>query len=84
MLESIDVVALKSVIHEARKIAKQYREITGKTLDITGEVGEFIAADLPGLKLTEARQPGYDAVAPDGHRIRGARFYFSTRFLEPV
>ena len=70
MLESMDLVALKSVIHEAKKIAKQYREITGKPLGITGEVGEFIAADLLGLKLTEARQPRYDAIAPDGHRIQ--------------
>jgi hypothetical protein len=54
MLESIDIAALKSVIQEAKKIAKKYRKITGKPLGITGEVGEFIAAELLGLKLTEA------------------------------
>ena len=70
MFESIDIVALKNVIQEAKKIAKQYREVTGKPLGITGEVGEFIAADLLSLKLTEARQPGYDAIALDGHRIQ--------------
>jgi hypothetical protein len=70
MSESIDLIALKRVIQQARKVAKQYREITGKPLGITGEVGEFIAADLLGLKLTEARQPGYDAVAQDGHKIQ--------------
>ncbi len=70
MPKSIDLIALKRVIQQATKIAKQYRGITGKPLGITGEVGEFIAADLLGLKLTEARQPGYDAIAPDGHQIQ--------------
>ena len=56
-----DLISLKRVIHEAKKIAMEYREITGKPLGITGEVGEFVAADLLGLTLTEARQPGYDA-----------------------
>ncbi len=70
MSESIDLVALKGVIQRAKKVAKQYRQLTGKPLGITGEVGGFIAADLLGLKLTEARHPGYDAVARDGHRIQ--------------
>lgn len=70
MSGSIDLIALKRVIQQARVLAKQYQEITGKPLGITGEVGEFIAADLLGLKLTEARQPGYDAIAPDGHRVQ--------------
>jgi hypothetical protein len=70
MSEFIDLVALKGVIQEAKKVAKQYRQLTGKPLGITGEVGEFIAANLLGLELTEARQPGYDAVAHDGHRIQ--------------
>ena len=69
-MEVVDLVALKSVIQQAKKLARQYREITGKPLGITGEVGEFVAANLLGLKLTEARQPGYDAIAPDGHRIQ--------------
>lgn len=70
MSEFIDLAALKIVIQEAKKVAKQYRQLTSKPLGITGEVGEFVAADLLNLKLTEARQPGYDAVAPDGHRIQ--------------
>jgi len=66
----IDLQDLKSVIQKAKRIAKQYRTITGKPLGITGEVGEYVAADLLGLTLTEARQPGYDAIAPDGRRIQ--------------
>jgi len=70
ILQSIDLTALKNVIQEAKKVAKQYREITGKPLGITGEVGEYVAAVLLGLSLTNARQPGYDAIAPDGHRVQ--------------
>lgn len=70
MSQFIDLVALKGVIQEAKKVAKQYRQLTGKPLGITGEVGEFIAANLLGLELTEARQPGYDAISRDGRRIQ--------------
>jgi len=68
--ETLDIAALRSVIRDAKEIAKRYRNLTGKPLGITGEVGEFTAAELMNLRLTGARQPGYDAVAPDGHRIQ--------------
>jgi len=32
----------------------------GKPLGITGEVGEFTAAEFMNLRLTGARQPGYN------------------------
>ena len=70
MPETLDIDVLRSVIRDAKEIAKRYRNLTGKPLGITGEVGEFTAAELMNLRLTEARQPGYDAVAPDGHRIQ--------------
>ena len=69
MPETIDVAALRNIIRDAKEIAKRYRNLTGKPLGITGEVGEFTAAELKNLQLTKARQPGYDAIAPDGHRI---------------
>lgn len=70
MFETIDVSALKGVIAAAKTLAKRYRELTGKPLGITGEVGELAAAELMGLKLTGARQPGHDAIASDGRRIQ--------------
>ncbi len=66
----MDLVALERVIRAVTELAKEYRQITGKPLGITGEVGEFHAANLLGWQLAEARQPGYDAVAPDGHRVQ--------------
>ena len=70
MTETLDTAALRSVIRDAKEIAKRYRNLTDKPLGITGEVGEFTAAELMNLRLTGARQPGYDAVAPDGHYIQ--------------
>ena len=71
MSESINLEALRSVISEAKKVAEQYRRLTGKPLGITGEVGEFVAADLLHLELSQARQPGYDATAPlNGQKIQ--------------
>jgi len=70
MPDTLDIAALRSVIRDAKEIAKRYRNLTGKPLGITGEVGEFTAAELMNLRLTGARQPGYDAVASDGHRIQ--------------
>ena len=70
MSESIKVDTLRGTIRNAIEAARQYHNITGKPLGITGEVGEFIVADLMGLKLTDARHPGYDAVADDGRSIQ--------------
>jgi hypothetical protein len=66
----VDLTSLRDIINDAKLVAKRYRKLTGKPLGITGEVGEFYVADLLGLQLTEARHPGYDAVAQDGRRIQ--------------
>jgi len=70
MSNTINLNALERVIHDAKKIAKQYRSLTGKPLGITGEIGEFVAADKLNLKLTQARQPGYDAISQDKQKIQ--------------
>lgn len=70
MPETVDLDALQVVIAAVTQLAMRYREITGKPLGITGEVGEYHAARLLGWQLTEARQAGFDALAPDGHRIQ--------------
>jgi len=50
------------ILREAKKLAQEYRILTGKPLGITGEVAEYEAARLLGVELTPARQAGYDAV----------------------
>lgn len=50
------------ILRQAKILAQKYRAITGKPLGITGEVAEYEAARVLGVKLTPARQSGYDAV----------------------
>jgi hypothetical protein len=50
------------ILREAKRLAQKYRALTGKPLGITGEVAEYEAARILGVKLTPARQAGYDAV----------------------
>ena len=57
------------LISKAKALAKEYRQLTGKPLGITGEVAEYEAARLLGLELSDARQPGYDAIRRQGDKI---------------
>lgn len=74
----IKMTTLKRLINEAKKLAKEYRTLTGRPLGITGEVGELCAAEILNLKLSDARCPGYDAIGHDGRRIQ-----IKTRCLLP-
>jgi hypothetical protein len=79
MPASIDLEALRGVIQQAKKVAQRYRQLTGKPLGITGEVGEFVAADLLHLHLTKARQAGYDAITP----VRQQKIQIKARCVLP-
>jgi hypothetical protein len=48
------------LIRAAKKLAKEYRHVTGRPLGVTGEVAEYEAAHLLGLELAPPRQAGYD------------------------
>ncbi|MHB0970790.1 MAG: DUF6998 domain-containing protein [Thermoanaerobaculia bacterium] len=50
------------ILRDAKRLAQEYRDLTGKPLGITGEVAEYEAARVSGVELTPARQAGYDAV----------------------
>ena len=69
-MQPFDLSTLDGTIEVAKATARRYRELTGKPLGITGEVGEVLAARLLGLELSEARQAGYDAVGSDGRRVQ--------------
>lgn len=51
-----------AILRQAKRLAQEYRQLTGKPLGITGEVAEYEAARILGLRLTPARQAGYDAI----------------------
>ncbi len=57
----VDIQRAADLANKAATIAQEYRELTGRPLGITGEVGELRAAQLLGLELAEARAPGFDA-----------------------
>jgi hypothetical protein len=63
---SIPLSSLSDLLERAREIATAYYRLTGKPLGITGEIGEYEAAQIMGLTLVDARTPGYDAVGADG------------------
>jgi hypothetical protein len=59
------------ILSTAKRLAQEYRTLTGKPLGVTGEVAEYEAARLLGVELTPARQAGYDAVrVADGRRYQ--------------
>lgn len=53
--------AIGRVLKQARQAAIHYKQLTGKPIGITGEVGEYEAARILGLTLSDARQAGFDA-----------------------
>lgn len=69
-IEEIDIIAIGHLIVQTKRLAKEYRKLTGRPLGITGEVAEYEAARLLNLNLSEARQAGYDAVDAKGKRIQ--------------
>lgn len=49
------------ILSEVKALAREYRQLTGKPLGITGEIAEYEAARILGVELMAARQAGYDA-----------------------
>jgi len=50
------------ILATVRPLAAEYYRLTGKPLGVTGEIAEYVAAELLGLKLVRARTSGYDAL----------------------
>lgn len=59
------------ILAQAKRLAREYRQLTGKPLGITGEVAEYEAAQKLDVTLTPARDAGYDAVRDsDGQAVQ--------------
>lgn len=52
---------LVGLLADAKRLAKRYYVLTGRPLGITGEVAEYEAIRLLGLRPAQVRHPGYDA-----------------------
>lgn len=61
----VDINRLGEIVREAKKLAREYKNLTGKPLGITGEVAEYEAAQLLNLQLCDAGQLGHDAIRID-------------------
>lgn len=59
-----------NILCQAKKLAQDYRSLTGKPLGITGEIAEFEAARLLNVTLAEARTPGFDATEQVNGKVR--------------
>jgi len=59
---------LLELLAEVKRVAKEYRALTGRPLGVTGEVAEYEAARLLDVELSPVRQAGWDAIreAPAG------------------
>lgn len=57
----MSVYAVDKLITEARRLAREYRQATGKTLPITGEIAINDAVRLLNMNAAAAEQTGFDA-----------------------
>ncbi len=76
-----DSTRLFELLREAKLLGKEYYELTGRPLGITGEVAEYEAARLLGVELSSVRQTGYDAVRRN--RRKNERLQIKGRCLLP-
>jgi hypothetical protein len=53
---------VREILAAVKPLASEYYQLTGKPLGVTGEIAEYVAAELLGLTLVPARTTGYDAL----------------------
>jgi hypothetical protein len=62
MTETKKARRLREVLAAVKPLAAEYYRLTGKPLGVTGEVAEYVAADLLKLELAPPRTKGFDAI----------------------
>ena len=62
MSETGQAARVRQILAEVKLLAAEYYQLTGKPLGVTGEVAEYVAAQMLGLELVPPRTPGYDAI----------------------
>jgi hypothetical protein len=62
MARSSAPVRLRELLGEVKLLAREYYLLTGRPLGVTGEMAEYEAARILGVKLAVVRQKGYDAI----------------------
>lgn len=79
MTETADARRVREILAAVKPLAAEYYRLTGKPLGVTGEVAEYVAAELLGLELAPPRTHGYDAirrteVGPQRVQIKGRAY----------
>lgn len=62
MTEAAEARRVRGILRAVKPLAAEYYRLTSKPLGVTGEVAEYVAAELLGLELAPARTKGYDAI----------------------
>jgi hypothetical protein len=62
IMETKDVARVREILATVKPLAAEYYRLNGKPLGVTGEVAEYVAAEILGLELVPARTAGYDAL----------------------
>lgn len=62
MTESLEARRVREILAAVKPLAAEYYRLTGKPLGVTGELAEYVAAELLGLELAPARTQGFDAI----------------------
>ncbi len=57
----MDIYIVDKLMGEARRLAAEYRKVTGKTLPLSGEIAINDAMRLLGLEQAEGPEAGFDA-----------------------
>ena len=68
----MDLYSIDKLMHETRQLAAKYRQTTGSTLPVTGEIARYDVAKALNLQLTDDQTLGYDAIGlgdRDGLRV---------------
>lgn len=69
----MSVYSTEKLVSEARRLATEFRRVTGKPLGISSEIAEFDAARILDLELCQERAGGYDAIGRgprEGKRVQ--------------
>lgn len=53
---------VREILAMVKPLAAEFYRLTGKPLGVTGEIAEYVAAEILGLTLAPARTEGYDAL----------------------
>jgi hypothetical protein len=53
---------VREILTAVKPLAAEFYRLTGKPLGVTGEIAEYVAAEILGLALAPARTQGYDAL----------------------